>query len=93
MFRLVTLAEKDWGPMVSPPSGQCWQEQGTLYVPSGDSCREGLGPNDEPSIWVCALDVPSGDSCLEGLEPYGEPSLWSMLAGTRTLYVPFGDSC
>jgi hypothetical protein len=50
----VTLAEKCWGPMVSPPCGQCWQAQGQLNVPFGDFCREGLGPNGEPFFGVHA---------------------------------------
>jgi hypothetical protein len=38
MFRLVTLTEKGWGPMVSPFMVSMLPGTGTLDVPSGDSC-------------------------------------------------------
>jgi hypothetical protein len=67
MFRLETLAEKGWGPMISPLIVSMLTGTGTLDVPSGDSCKEGLGPNGEPSLWSMlagtgTLYVPSGDS-------------------------------
>jgi hypothetical protein len=49
MFRLVSLAEKGWGPMMSPLMESMLAGTGTLDVPSGDSSLEGLGPNGEPS--------------------------------------------